>query len=168
VAIYKLKASGNDLANAELVEASKTTLDLEKHLESWLERSPLAIAQEPLLVIGRQTSAHVEGGIIFPDLLALDSEGNLVIVELKKGRAPREVTTQLLEYAAWASELTNDEIVDCALSYFGVQNSPSPKHLEAAFFDMFEVDELPPLNQRLRLFLPQKKYQNPSRAYAAS
>jgi hypothetical protein len=31
---------GDDISNAELVETSKTYIDLELHLESWLEKSP--------------------------------------------------------------------------------------------------------------------------------
>lgn len=44
-----------------------------------------------MLIIGRQTSASIEAGTVLPDLLAIDSEGNLVIIELKKAQAPREV-----------------------------------------------------------------------------
>ncbi len=35
----------------------------------------------------------------FSDLLGLDKDGNIVIVELKRGKTPREVVAQLLEYA---------------------------------------------------------------------
>jgi hypothetical protein len=65
-------------------------------LESWLERSPGAITAVPTLWIGRQTSASVEDTTIFPDLLGVDDSGNLLILELKKGKAPREVVAQLI------------------------------------------------------------------------
>ncbi|MFQ6041844.1 MAG: hypothetical protein ACE5PV_13380, partial [Candidatus Poribacteria bacterium] len=81
MAIFRLKVEDGDLSNAELVIAQQTNLDLEIHLESWLEHSPWALAQEPILWIGRQTTAPVEEGVIFPDLLGVDSEGNLVITE---------------------------------------------------------------------------------------
>lgn len=32
MAIFKLRQSGNDISEAELVEASKTNIDLEEHL----------------------------------------------------------------------------------------------------------------------------------------
>ena len=72
MAIFKLQTNGDDISKAELVEASKTNIDLELHLESWLEKSPWAIAQEPLIWIGRQTSACCEDTTIFPDLLGID------------------------------------------------------------------------------------------------
>jgi hypothetical protein len=40
VTIFKLQTDGDDISNAELIEASKTNIDLELHLENWLEKSP--------------------------------------------------------------------------------------------------------------------------------
>lgn len=148
--IFKLK-NENNIERAILVPAEKTTLELEAHLECWLENSPWAIAQEPLLIIGRQASASQEEyGTIFPDLLGLDKEGNIVIIELKKGRTPREVIAQLLEYAAWANDLSDDKINDI----FTIYNSAGgEKSLEKSFIETFETDDFPSLNQRLRLFI---------------
>ena len=152
MAIFKLKKESNSIENAVLVSASKTNLELEKHLENWLENSPWAIAQEPLLIIGRQTTAVTnEYGAIFPDLLGIDKEGNLVIIELKKGRTPREVIVQLLEYAAWANELSDSKIYDLSASYFSTIDMG--KDIETLFLETFETDEFPELNQRLRLFI---------------
>lgn len=152
--IFKLKKRNNDISNAELIPASKTNLDLEQHLENWLEHSPWAIAQEPLLLIGRQTSASSDDiGTIFPDLLGIDKDGNLVVIELKKGNTPREVIAQLLEYAAWANELSDETIHDIALHYFSLQDAYKGKDLAAIFCEAFEVEELPSLNQRIRLFV---------------
>jgi len=151
--IFKLKKDGDDLANSELVEASRTNLNLEMHLESWLEKSPWAIAQEPILVIGRQTTAHLETGLVFPDLLGIDKDGNVVLVELKRGRTPRETVAQLLEYAAWASELSDEEIKDVASEYFQTRSDYRNKQFGDAFMEAFEAEEVPSLNQKLRLFV---------------
>ena len=48
--IHKLEMKDHNMSAAQLIETSKTNIDLEKHLEGWLERSPWAIAQEPLLI----------------------------------------------------------------------------------------------------------------------
>jgi hypothetical protein len=151
--IFKLKRKGNDISDAELVEASKTDLDLEKYLESWLEQSPWALAQEPILLIGRQATASLEDTTVFPDLLGIDKDGNIVIVELKKGKTPREVLAQLLEYAAWASELSDESIKELASDYFSTHTDLKDKQFTEAFFETFEAEEVPPLNQRIRLFI---------------
>ena len=153
MAIFRLNVEGNNLHNAELVVAKETDIKLESHLESWLENSPWALVQEePILWIDRQTSANVEESTIFPDLLGLDSEGNLVIVELKRSKAPREVVAQLLEYAAWAKELSDEQIQEIAATYS--QAVKKGTTLQDAFSETFEVEnEMPALNRRVRLFI---------------
>jgi RecB family endonuclease NucS len=85
----------------QLIEVGRTPLDLESRLEKWLERD-ISILDPALLVIGRQVQAT--GGPI--DLLCIDGEGDLVIVELKRHRTPREVTAQALDYASWVAGLS--------------------------------------------------------------
>jgi hypothetical protein len=150
--IFKLRKNDGTVENACLVEASKTNLDLEKHLECWLENSPWAIAQEPFLWIGRQTIASDDNSTFYPDLLGIDKDGNIVVVELKKGRAPREVVAQLLEYAAWVSELSEDAIIEMAEFYFS-KIGKKENNFNKAFLDIFEADEVPHLNQSQRLFV---------------
>lgn len=157
--IFRLeKSEGDDLSKAELVIAQETNLELEKHLENWLENSPRqTLVREDFLWIGRQTSITDEdSSTIFSDLLGVDSEGNFVIAELKKGRTPRDVVAQLLEYAAWADRLSEPDIRDIAETYFETRDEFKGKAFDEAFrevFDLPETDEVPPLNGRLRLFI---------------
>ena len=156
MAIFRLNVEDDNLHNAELVIAKKTNIELEKHLESWLENSPWALVEgEPILWIDRQASADVEESTIFPDLLGVDSEGNLVIVELKRSKAPREVVAQLLEYAEWAEKLSDEQIREIAEAYF--QTAKKETTLQGAFSEMFDSEifdnEMPVLNRRLRLFV---------------
>ncbi len=151
MAIFRLKVEDDNLHNAELVIAKKTDIELEKHLESWLENSPWALVEgEPTLWIGRQTSVNVEESTIFSDLLGIDSEGNLVIVELKRGKAPRDGVAQLLEYAEWAEKLSDEQIREIAEAYF--QTAKKETTFQDSFSEMFE-NEMPVLNRRLRLFI---------------
>ena len=145
MSLFRLEGDG---ADAKLVIAKEKDIELESHLENWLENSPWALTGESLVWIGRQTSATVESTTVFPDLLGVDIEGNLVIVELKKDKAPREVVAQLLEYAAWAKTLTDEEIHQLGDAYFQTRGE-----FQAAFCEEFDIDEVPPLNRSLRLFI---------------
>ena len=139
-----------------LIIAQETNVELEKHLEIWLENSRRVLSQDPILWIGRQTSAKDEEGTIFPDLLGIDFQGNLVIAELKKGRTPRDIVAQLLDYAAWADGLSESQIHDIAEDYFETRDGFQGKTFDDVFREMFEIpeaDELPPLNRSLRLFI---------------
>lgn len=145
------------LEEDKLIIASETDLELESHLENWLENSPWAVIQDELVLwIDRQASAQDEEGTIFPDLLGVDLEGNLVIVEFKRGKTPRSVVAQLLEYAAWANELPPEQIHEIADAYFEKRDEFKGKTFSEAFrevFDIPETDELPPLKRKLRLFV---------------
>jgi len=152
--IFRLE--GEDISNAELVIAQKTNLELESHLEDWLENSPRVLSQDTILWIGRQTSATDEDGTIYSDLFGVDSQGNLVIAELKKGRTPRDIIAQLLDYAAWADDLSEYRIREIAEAYFKDRGVFQGKTFDDAFrevFDRPETEELPPLNRGLRLFI---------------
>ena len=141
----------------KLIIAQETNVELEKHLETWIENSPGAVIQDELVLwIDRQPSAQDEEGTIFPDLLGVDAEGNLVVVEFKRGRTPREVVAQLLEYAAWANEQPDEQIHGIAKTYFENRAEFRGKTFPEAFkevFDVPETDELPPLKRKLRLFV---------------
>ncbi len=56
-----------------------------------------------VMVIGRQVKTEHGGRI---DLLALDQDANTVVFELKRGRTPREVVAQVLDYATSVKDLT--------------------------------------------------------------
>ena len=66
------------------------------------------------MVIGRQVPTDFGGEI---DLLCLDSTGSLVVVELKRGKTPRDVTAQALDYASWVKTLNYQQVESLAQEY---------------------------------------------------
>ena len=73
------------------------SLDLEDRLEGFLD-ADISIASPQWMIIGRQVYTDYGKYI---DLLAIDGDGNLVVLELKRNRTPREVVAQLLDYGPW-------------------------------------------------------------------
>ncbi len=119
-------------------------LDLESRLEEWIQADPTLISND-IIIIGRQVKTEY-GGII--DLLALDQEGNLVILELKRDKTPRDIVAQILDYGSWIEQLDAQEIQEIAEDYLG------NKSLEEVFCEKFQVEELPEvLNERHRMFI---------------
>lgn len=120
-----------EVTGDKLLEVEEARLDLEKRIEEWINRD-ISILSPNLLVIGRQVPTDYRK---FIDLLCMDSSGNLVVVELKRDKTPREVTAQALDYASWIKDLNAERINGIASQYLG-------KPLEAAFKEKFG-DELP-------------------------
>ncbi|MCK4391765.1 DUF91 domain-containing protein [Candidatus Bipolaricaulota bacterium] len=86
------------------IEASG--IDQEKRLEDILADN-LGVASPNWMIIGRQVMTSYGNPI---DLLAMDRDGNLVVLELKRNKTPREVVAQLLDYASWVKDLRDDDI----------------------------------------------------------
>jgi len=90
-----------------------SSLKKENELEEMICQD-ISILNEQWLPIGRQV-ATAHGGII--DILAIDESGNLVVVELKKNKTPREVVTQAIDYASWIKTLDSAKIADIYKKY---------------------------------------------------
>jgi hypothetical protein len=81
-------------------------IDIESRLEDILAHD-ISIAHPGWLVIGRQVQTAYNK---FIDLLAIDSAGDLIILELKKDKTSREVVAQVLDYGSWVRDLKDDDI----------------------------------------------------------
>jgi Endonuclease NucS len=86
-----------------LVESS---LPNERVLEEMIVAAPRLLSEEWML-IGRQEDTGLGGRV---DLLAVAPDGAVVLIELKRDRTPREVVSQALDYASWASGLDPEDI----------------------------------------------------------
>ena len=105
---------------------------VESELEGWLETNPDGILEDgPLLIVGRQVPTDLGKSI---DLLGVDREGNVVVVELKRGRTPRDVVAQALEYAAFAAHLDVDELEGILGEYHGDESLGLADH-HREYFD---------------------------------
>ena len=111
------------------------------HLQEWIAKDP-AILGEELLVIQKEFAGFSETSERL-DLLALDKQGNLVIIENKLDDSGRDVTWQALKYASYCSSLTKDQI---RLIFQRYLDSVSPgstaeEHL-SEFFDGTDYEEI--------------------------
>lgn len=96
--IWKVGESPQPLAEARLAS--------EQQLEQMIVASP-SLLSDDIMLIGRQEDTGLGGRI---DLLAVNPDGTLVLVELKRDRTPREVVAQALDYASWVENLSAGEI----------------------------------------------------------
>jgi hypothetical protein len=105
----------------------------EKRLEDILERDITILGLDVLLIVGRQLVTEFGGRL---DLLAIDSEGSLSCIEVKKGRTPREVVAQALDYGYWLRGFTMERLVELYMAQHGGAD------LFTAFRERFDL-ELP-------------------------
>ncbi|WP_299735472.1 hypothetical protein [uncultured Endozoicomonas sp.] len=69
----------------------------------------ISILSSDWLLIGRQVRTAFDKLI---DLLALDANGSVIIIELKRDKTPREVVAQTIDYASWVVTLKPEQLVE--------------------------------------------------------
>jgi hypothetical protein len=111
----------------DLQEINREALNDEQRLEDWVVKDPSILGIDVLLV-GRQVTTANRGRI---DLLAIDGEANLVVLELKRDKTPREIVAQALDYASWVkNDLSYEQIETITKDFTG-------KSLPQAFSDHY-------------------------------
>ncbi len=130
-------AFGMTLWKAEgdrLTEIPQTRLESENRLENWLYEDPSLLGMD-ILFIGRQIATDYGGRI---DLLGIDQQADLVIIELKRDKTPRDVVAQVLDYASWVKDLTYKEVNAIASKHLGQSLSEAYR----AYFDEVLPDKV--------------------------
>lgn len=125
---------------------------LEEHLENWIANDP-SILGEPLLIFGRQ--------VIIPDtkdrldLLAVDPNGSIVVVELKRGQLKDPVDIQALRYASYLSKWRFQDFENVASNYFGKIGDPefNFNYIFESFCSESGVDDIPDINADQRIII---------------
>ena len=150
--MYKIKLSSKEAEKLEIINFSDLKLKERFDIEIWVKNNPF-ILKEDLLIISEQ--------IILPsgrqpDLIALDREGNLVIIELKRDDSGREVYWQTITYAAQFSEYSYIDIVEMYEDYRD-KNEIEGSSCQELIEDFIEV-EVENLNQKQRLIMASKEF----------
>lgn len=93
------------------------------HLQEWIANHPTCLNEE-LLVIQKEFDGFNDTSERL-DLLAIDKQGNLVIIENKLDNTGRDVTWQVLKYASYCSTLNGSQIISIYNQYLnklGIQD----------------------------------------------
>ena len=114
--------------DGEVVRVPSSPLANEARLEQILESDISILGLDVVLVIGRQVATSFGKRV---DLLAVDGQGTLYVMELKRDKTLRDVVAQALDYGSWISGLAPDAIAAIYQKY-----RPG-RTLEEAFLERF-------------------------------
>ena len=129
-----------------LKEMEPSKLDYEERIENWICNNVWVLVPDnsALMVIGRQVITSSGGRI---DLLCMNGDGDLVTVELKRDKTPREITAQALDYASWVQDLSAQQVEEIAAVY--LKGRPLQEVFEATFRDQEnQLCAVPPFQVR--------------------
>jgi len=117
----------------------------EKEIEDCIEITPGLLGD--ILLIGRQVKTDY--GII--DLLALDRDGAVIIIELKRGLLRRDIVGQVNDYLTCVKRWNGDELEQKA--NLVQQRRPEERALVSRFKEYYKCGKVPELNREQRVIL---------------
>lgn len=159
--LYRIHTDTKRLQAIKEIEFSDHNFKERYDIQEWLESSP-EILGEDLLIIAKEKTCFA-GTNERPDLIALDKDGNIVVIELKRDDSGADVQWQAIKYASYWSRFNNAEIVDVFSDYLlsnkndydeeGIQDKAEQEILE--FIDR---DSLEAINSQQRIILVSHRF----------
>ncbi|MBX0296946.1 endonuclease NucS domain-containing protein [Haloarcula nitratireducens] len=144
--IFSVNPDSHDLEHLPEQELSQLNILEREHLEEWAIEEP-RILGEDLLVISSEY-AKFEDLRERLDILAIDTEGKLVVVELKRDRADRTTDLQAIKYASYSATLTAEEVQKDYRDFWNGRgdNDVSPEEVGEKFVNFLSqnaTDDIP-------------------------
>ena len=107
--MYIINKETNRIEKIESTTFKQLGFKEREHLQEWIANNPTCL-NEDLLIIQKEFDGFNDTSERL-DLLALDKQGNLVIIENKLDDTGRDVTWQVLKYSSYCSTLNATQII---------------------------------------------------------
>ena len=140
MAIYKMVGDKENLESIRETSFVQENIKEDPDLRYILRAQPEVI-EEGLFILSEEFSGHWQGSGRSIDLLGLDSNGRLVVIELKRTATGDYAELQAIRYAAMVSILTSERISEAHQEYmakWGVEGDAAERiqqHLAETEFD---------------------------------
>ena len=123
-----------------------------KDIQEWVAANP-SILDDDLLIIGKEFSGFDRTNERL-DLLAVDSDGKLVVIELKRDDTGADAHWQAIKYASYFQRATADDIVVMAAAYWSESQDAAITQL----LQHLGTDDLNALNNGQRIILASHRF----------
>ena len=122
--MYIINKETNRIEKIESTTFKQLGFKEREHLQEWIANNPSCL-NEDLLIIQKEFDGFYDTSERL-DLLALDKQGNLVIIENKLDDTGRDVTWQVLKYSSYCSTLNATQII-AIFNHYLLKNGSSEK-----------------------------------------
>ena len=145
--MFKINTAANRINPLEVKRFTDLGFTERKHLQEWLENYPQALSQgegDELLIIQKEFDGFDDTRERL-DLLAIDKEGNLVIIENKLDDSGRDVVWQALKYASYCANLKKQQVVEIFQRYLNQKaqlDGAEPANAEKVLLEFLLADDL--------------------------
>lgn len=113
--MFRIDSKSNRISRLGAVRFADLGFTERNHLQEWLANQPDALGEE-LLIIQKEFDGFDDTRERL-DLLAIDKQGNLVVIENKLDDSGRDVVWQCLKYASYCSTLAKNQVAEIFQRY---------------------------------------------------
>lgn len=113
--MFKINKTNNRISRLESKKFTDLGFRERENLQEWLANEPEALGEE-LLIIQKEFDGFDDTRERL-DLLAMDKNGNLVIIENKLDDSGKDVVWQALKYASYCTNLNKSQIIEIYQAY---------------------------------------------------
>ena len=150
-----LQIDNNKNVEKPIPEYTFSELDIKEreHIEEWIEEYPEMLGEE-LLIIAKEYDAFDKTNNRL-DLLAIDKNGKLVIIELKRDIADRFSDLQAIHYAAYCSTFNLEQVIEIMADY----TNKNKEDVEEIIIDFIDNEDFADFDNQPRIFIVSRDYQ---------
>ncbi|MCY4644165.1 MAG: hypothetical protein OXB88_06055 [Bacteriovoracales bacterium] len=139
--MFRLDLKSKTLEELEEETLDKNNLSERGDLQQWVKSNPEVISKHfefDLKIIAEEYNGFEVNDR--PDLLAVDEEGALVVIEIKRGHSGSRIDFQALKYASYCSSLGPEEIIEIYAEYLKKENIDKDARDDLFEFVRREID----------------------------
>ena len=141
--LFRVNTESRESERIEEVEFSQLGFQERQDIQEWVATNP-SILGEDLLIIGKEFSGFDRTNERL-DLLAVDVDGKLVVIELKRDDTGADVHWQAIKYASYLHSASPDNIIRMLADYEKVSESEAEnrllQHLDSDNLDILNNDQ---------------------------
>lgn len=139
--MFLINKEENRISEIEKMTLAQLGFRERDHLQEWLANNPEALGEE-LLIVQKEFAGFNDTNERL-DLLALDKQGNLVVIENKLDDSGKDVTWQFLKYASYCSSLTKAQIIKIYQKFLDKKDTDeSSEENLSEFLHGMEIEEI--------------------------
>lgn len=135
--MYQINREANDIIQLKERLFSELHFREREHLQEWIAKNPEVLGED-LLIIQKEFDGFSDTNERL-DLLALDKEGNLVVIENKLDDTGRDVVWQALKYASYCSTLSTSQIIKIYQKY--LDRLATSEDARASIIEFLEIED---------------------------
>lgn len=135
--MYQINREQNNIIQLKARLFAELNFRERDHLQEWIAKNPDVLGED-LLIIQKEFNGFSETNERL-DLLALDKEGNVVVIENKLDDSGRDVVWQALKYASYCSTLSTSQIIKIYQTY--LDSAAEDGDAKAAIIDFLEIED---------------------------